>query len=77
MGSSYRQDLNRATGGPWAEKLYTAVGLIRDVQEEVYDIVGCDGQYDNAADDGALAALLGAAIQLIESEIPGYKRAGG
>ncbi len=73
MGSSYRSDLNGGQMKEWEGKLRQAVALVREVENEVYETIGSDGQYDNAADDGGLVERLGIAIQFIEGELPKVK----
>lgn len=70
MGSSYRSDLKRGGMPDWEAPLREAVRLVRIVIGEVWETIGGDGQYDNAADDGGLAERLGIARRLIEGELP-------
>ena len=66
MGSSYRDDLNCGHMPEWEAKLRQAIGIIREVSE----CIGSDGQYDNAADDGALREKLWEAMSIIRRELP-------
>jgi hypothetical protein len=70
MGSSYRSSLNNGSMRDWEKSLREAISLIITVTDELSDTIGDDGQYDNAADDGALSANLWTAIDLIRSELP-------
>ena len=70
MGSSYRSDLGLGCVKEWELPLREAVRLIRNVRAEIYTVIGEDGQYDNAADDGGLCEILGLVIRLIERELP-------
>ena len=70
MGSSYRSDLRNGHMTKWEEKLRLSVKLIEEVQDEIYETIGSDGQFDNAADDGALSEKLGIAKQFILDELP-------
>lgn len=71
MGSSYRSDLNCGSGNTkdWAEKLSEACLLIEQVRKEVSDCIGSDGQFDNAAEDGALQEKLGLAQMFLMDEL--------
>jgi hypothetical protein len=74
MSASQRQLLN--LGGHYPEletKLKQAVTLIQEVIDDVREDIGSDGQYDNAADDGALCSMLGHAIGIIKSELPPFE----
>jgi len=70
MGSSYRSDLNGGRMKSWENELRQACQHIQNVISEVWDCIGSDGQYDNAADDGGLAERLSIAKQFIEDELP-------
>jgi hypothetical protein len=70
MGSSYRDDLNRGYMPEWETKLRQAITLIQEVSEAVSECVGSDGQFDNAADDGALREKLWGAMAIIRAELP-------
>lgn len=73
MGSSYRQDLNNGGEKEWQFKLEEAIRLIEEVREDLYECIGSDGQFDNAADDGALREKLGICVRFIEEELPKVK----
>ena len=70
MGSSYRQDLNGGSMKEWEHKLREACRLIDEVRDDISDCIGEDGQFDNAADDGALREKLWIARRFIEEELP-------
>lgn len=70
MGSSYRDDLNCGHMPGWEAKLRQAIAIIREVSDEVSECIGSDGQYDNAADDGALREKLWEAMSIIRRELP-------
>lgn len=70
MGSSYRSDLNGGRMREWETKLRRAIVLLQEVKDEIWECVGSDGQFDNAADDGALAEKLGLAQRFISEELP-------
>lgn len=70
MGSSYRQDLNSGYMGIWETPLREAIDKIRFVITAIYESIGDDGQFDNAADDGGLAEKLSIAVRFIEEELP-------
>lgn len=70
MGSSYRGDLNAGRMKDWEEKLCVACNNIEAVCKEIWEGIGGDGQFDNAADDGALQEKLALAKRLIEEELP-------
>ena len=70
MGSSYRSDLNGGSMREWEEKLRDAHRLIKQVRDEVSSNCGEDGQFDNAADDGALYGRLGVCLEIIAGELP-------
>lgn len=63
MGSGYfpfyRSD-------PEAKKLMEAIKLIDEVRDSVYDDIGTDGQFDNAASDGGYMTRLSIASELIK-----------
>lgn len=73
MGSSWRSDLNSGRMPEWEVDLRKAVALVRSVQCRVYEVIGENGQYDDAADDGGLAERLGIAVGFIEGELPKKK----
>lgn len=70
MGSSYSSDLANGSMKEWEKPLREAVASIRSVIGQVYDVIGSDGEYDNAGQDGALAERLGIACELIEAILP-------
>lgn len=70
MSASYRQMLNSGRMPVWAKKIKEAAKLLEEITDEIYADIGDDGQFDNAADDGALAERLFIAKTLIESELP-------
>lgn len=70
MGSSYRDDLNSGNMPEWETKLRNAISLIREVSDGVSECIGSDGQFDNAADDGALREKLLDAMSIIRRELP-------
>ena len=70
MGSSYRDDLNSGYMPDWETKLRSAIKLIDEVCEELWECTGSDGQFDNAADDGALRGKLAGAAQILRAELP-------
>ena len=70
MGSSYRTDLNNGRMPEWEASLREAIAIIDKVADDVSGTIGDDGQYDNAADDGALAEALRQAIRTIRAELP-------
>lgn len=70
MGSSYRDDLNNGHMPEWETKLRSAIKLIDEVYEDLWECTGSDGQFDNAADDGALRGKLADAMQIIRGELP-------
>lgn len=70
MGSSYRDDLNCGLMPEWETKLRQAIEIIREVSDEVAECIGSDGQYDNAADDGALREKLWEAMGILRRELP-------
>lgn len=70
MASSYRDDLNRGGMREWQEKLEKAIALVQEVRDAIWECIGSDGQFDNAADDGALSEKLGLAIRFIREELP-------
>lgn len=76
MGSSYRDYLNRGSMKEWEAKLRQAIVLVEEVRDDLYDNLGSDGQYDNAADDGALGEKLWIAIRFIKEELPKDEEAG-
>ncbi|KKK90750.1 hypothetical protein LCGC14_2719920 [marine sediment metagenome] len=70
MGSSHRSDLKNGHMKTWEGKLQQACDLIREVAREVWEYA-CEGdQFDNSADDGALAEKLKLAARLVEEELP-------
>lgn len=73
MGSSYRDDLNRGSIPDWEAKLRQSVTLIREVIADIREVIGSDGQFDNAADDGALLERLGIAVDFVLGELPPAK----
>jgi hypothetical protein len=73
MGSSYRADLRRGHVPEWEKPLREAVVLIQGVIKDSWDCLQDESQFDNAADDGAMRALLGVAVELIERELPKEK----
>ena len=54
----------------WEQKLRKACALIEDVRNDIWETLGDDGQFDNAADDGGLREMLGLARHLILAELP-------
>lgn len=70
MGSSYRDDLNSGYMPEWETKLRSAIKLIDEVYEELWECTGSDGQFDNAADDGALRGKLADAAHILRAELP-------
>lgn len=70
MGSSYRSDLKSGGNKEWQEKLERAVQDVHSVIHDIYDACDESNQFDDAADDGALAQKLSIAVELIESELP-------
>lgn len=73
MGSSYRTDLLCGRMPRQERKLRAAINLIDAVQAEWDDLIGDDGQFDNAADDGAFCEVLRIARSLLEGEISGMR----
>lgn len=73
MGSSYRQDLNSGMCPKWEKNLRDACTLIQGVIDDLYEVTGSDGQFDNAADDGALRQQLYLAKRFILEELPKIK----
>lgn len=76
MGSSYSSNLYRGGMKEWADKLNSAIKLIEEVRDAVNETIGDDGQYDNAAADGALSQSLSYAIRFIEEQLPKKDRKG-
>lgn len=70
MGCSYRDDLRRGSMREDEAKLRQAIALILEVAAGWSELIGCDGQFDNAADDGAFRERLHIAASLIESQLP-------
>lgn len=70
MGSSYRDDLNRGSMPEWEAKLRQAIALIGEVYDDLWECIGSDGQFDNAADDGELRGNLARAAEMIRAELP-------
>ena len=70
MASSYRSDLKSGSMREWESKLRQAIGLIESVADEVWECIGSDGQFDNAADDGELRGTLCEAVELLRAELP-------
>ena len=70
MGSSYRQDLNNGMMPSWEKELRKAVAILSTISADILECIGSDGQFDNAADDGALREKLGLAKRLILEELP-------
>ena len=70
MGSSYRSDLNNGMMPSWENKLKSAIVTIEDIADELGGLIGDDGQFDNAADDGALRERLLDASEIIRRELP-------
>lgn len=70
MGSSYRDDLNRGFMPDWENTLREALRLIGGIADAVGECIGEDGQFDNAADDGALREKLWEAMAIIRAELP-------
>lgn len=77
VGSSYRSDLNSGRMPEWQAKLESACLLVEGVIDEVYECIGEDGQFDNAAQDGALNEKLRLAVRLIREEYPKPPTEGG
>lgn len=70
MGSSYRNDLRNGSMRKWEDKLRNACDLVREVISEVWECAHDGDQFDNSADDGALAEKLGLAVRFITEELP-------
>ena len=70
MGSSNRTDLKQGRVPQWEHELRLAISHIESVAAAAWNSAGDDGQYDNAADDGALCENLYSAAQLLRSELP-------
>ena len=73
MGGSDRSALYGGRRPRWEAKLRRAMALIEEVREDLWEGLGADGQYDNAADDGALREKLGLAVRFIREELPPKK----
>jgi len=54
----------------WELPLRAAAKVIREVVQEAWEAAHDSDQFDNAADDGALASRLALAVELIEKELP-------
>ena len=68
MGSSYRRALKRGDMPELETKILKAACLLREAQIDVHRLAAEEDQYDNAADCGGLAEVLGLAAELIERE---------
>lgn len=70
MGSSYRSELKSGWVKEWEGPLREAIAIIDGVIARVSEVIGDDGQYDNAADDGGLIEKLYLAKRFILEELP-------
>lgn len=70
MGSSYSSDLRNGMMPEWENNLRQAISLISVVSDSVSECIGDNGQFDDAAQDGALLETLQQAIDILRETIP-------
>lgn len=70
MSGSYRDALTSHMMDHWEQPLREALNILQDITAKVWEASHDEDQYDNAADTGALASLLGLACHIIRRELP-------
>ena len=70
MGSSYSADLSGGRMPECESRLRQALTLIESVASDFSDLIGCTGQFDDAAEDGRTCEALRRVADEIRSLIP-------
>jgi hypothetical protein len=70
MGSSYSSDLQSGRMPEWEKSLRKAMSLIDSVASSLSECIGDNGQFDDAAEDGALRESLWRAMDILRESIP-------